>query len=97
MKLSCSQALSIFAVTAVLAGCGGRYDPAQARTCSEGIDVGYGELQDAETRGLGGSVQWTKAASLLGAAKVQYEFEHYPNCINKVRRAREYIKRASGA
>ncbi len=62
--------------------------------CRRGLDTAYEELRSAEANGLGGTVEWTKAASLLGAAKVQYEFEHYPNCIEKVNRARVYIKNA---
>jgi len=44
--------------------------------------------------GFGGTVDYTKAASLLGAAKIQEEFGKYPNCVNKVKRARQYIKRS---
>lgn len=80
-------------VTFLLVGCG-RYDPDLAKACSDGIDVAYNELTTAETQGFGGSVQWTKAASLLSAARVQLEFEHYPNCLDKVKRARDLIKRA---
>ena len=45
-----------------------------------------------EARGLTGSVQWTKAASLLAAAKVQQQFEEYQNCVIKVREARGYLR-----
>ncbi len=62
--------------------------------CARGLDTAYAELRSAETNGFGGSVEWSKAASLLTAAKVQYEFEHYPNCIEKVNRARGYIRSA---
>lgn len=84
--------LAVFAlVLPLLAGCSGNPNSSLAKQCSDGIDVAYSELNLAETQGFSGSVSWAKAASLLTAAKVQYEFEKYPNCIEKVNRAREYI------
>ncbi len=67
-----------------------------AQECSSGLSAASSELRSAKADGFGGTVDWTKAASLLTAAKVQYEFEHYPNCIDKVKRARVYIERARG-
>lgn len=69
----------------------------QGQQCSRGLAAAYEELRSAETNGLGDTVEWTKASSLLAAAKVQYEFEHYPNCIEKVNRARTYIKSAQAS
>lgn len=97
MKLSSFQAILLLSGALLMAACSRPYDPGQAKACSEGIDVGYEELRDAEARGLSGTVHWTKAASLLGAAKVQYEFDRYPNCIDKVKRARALIRRAGSA
>ncbi len=76
-------------------GCTGNLKSSQqGRQCSQGLDAAYGELRAARAEGLGDTMELTKAAGLLTAAKVQYEFEHYPNCIDKVRRARLYIKSA---
>ena len=89
-----------FVATAVLAlslgtGCTGNVQSSQqGRLCSQGLDAAYEELRLARADGLGSTVDLTKAGSLLTAAKVQYAFEHYPNCIDKVRRARIYIKNA---
>lgn len=94
MKFSCLRILAILAISASVAACGRAYDASEYNACADGIDAGYTALQNAETQGLGGTVQWTRAASLLGAAKVQLEFERYPNCIDKVKRARAYLKRA---
>ncbi len=79
------------------AGCAGKLKSSpQGRQCSRGLDAAYAEIRAAKADGLGGTLDLTKAASLLTAAKVQYEFEHYPNCIDKVRRARAYIKISRG-
>jgi len=48
----------------------------------------------AKAKGFDGTVEYTKAASLLGAAKIQFEFGKYPNCIDKVQRARAYIAKS---
>ena len=90
----CLVAASLLALS-LGAGCSGSFkSSAQGRQCSQGLDAAYAELRAARADGLGDTVDLTKAASLLTAAKVQYEFEHYPNCIEKVRRARLYLKNA---
>ncbi len=87
---------SLALIPTLLAACSGDPGGALARQCSSSLDSAYDQLTAAETQGFGGTLEWAKAASLLTAAKVQYEFEKYPNCIDKVDRARAYIKRASG-
>lgn len=84
-------------VLVLIVGCTGNPDGALARERSSGLATAYDELNSAEAEGFSGTIDWTKAASLLTAAKVQYEFEHYPNCIDKVERARGYIQRAKGS
>lgn len=95
MALTPLRKSGILLTLLVLAACRGDPDGALAHQCSNGLDTAYGELTAAETEGFGGTVDWSKAASLLTAAKVQYEFEKYPNCIDKVDRARAYIRRAT--
>jgi hypothetical protein len=75
----------------VTAGCAGNPNSSLARQCENGLDVAYKELDFAKANGFGGTVEYSKAASLLGAAKIQSEFGKYPNCIDKVQRARAYI------
>ena len=88
--------LLVLVTLAILAGCTREYDAGQAKACSNGIDAAYRELQYAETQGLSSTVEWTKAASLLSAARVQLEFDRYRNCLDKVKRARAMIRRAEG-
>lgn len=80
----------------VIAACAGNPGGVSAQHCSSGLDSAYRELDLAKAEGFGGTVDWAKAASLLAAAKVQYEFEHYPNCVEKVDRAKVYIRRSKG-
>ena len=51
-------------------------------------------LDFAKAKGLGGTWEITKAATLLTGAKIQSEFGKYPNCVDKVRRARAFIARS---
>lgn len=63
-----------------------------AASCDKGLNAAYKELDFAKANGFGGSWEYTKAASLLGTAKVQSGFGAYEGCINKVKTARAYIK-----
>ena len=82
----------VISLGALLAGCAGApKNPAQADTCQSGLTKAYHALDLAKSKGFYGTVDYTKAASLLTAAKVQQEFGKYPNCINKVTRAMYYI------
>ncbi len=80
----------------VLGGCSGAKNIKQEMACSEGLEIANRELDQARIDNLSDTVALTKAASLLTAAAIQKQFEKYPNCIDKVERARHYIRRASG-
>ena len=87
-------ATSLTVAILVSAGCAGDPNSSLARQCDSGLSVAYQELDFARAKGFGGTVEYSKAASLLGAAKIQSEFGKYPNCIDKVRRARAYIAKS---
>ena len=85
----------IVGVACLLAACSGPPKDADiAEQCANGLKVAYEELDFAKAKGFGGTVDWTKAASLLSAASIQNEFGRYPNCVDKVRRARYYIEQS---
>ncbi len=86
--------LALVVLASVLAGCSGEKSLQQAAACRNGIDTAYKEFSNAKSEGFGGAVSMTKAGSLLSAAKIQEQFEKYPNCIDKVKRARHYIAQA---
>lgn len=83
--------LLIVAMLGLLAGCAGKPAGGSARMCLDGLAIAERELEAANARGLGDSMDYTRAVSLIGAARVQSEFGKYPNCIDKVERARYYI------
>lgn len=77
----------------LLAGCSqDRGDVGLGGQCSAGLEAGYRELNQAEADGFTGALTWSKAAGLLGAAKIQEQFEEYQNCVLKVQKARRYLQ-----
>jgi hypothetical protein len=77
-----------------LGACAANPRVSQAETCANGLDRAFAELENAKAKGFSGTVSWTKAAGLLSAAKIQQQFDKYPNCIDKVNRAHTYIRMA---
>lgn len=63
-----------------------------ADQCAYGVNQGYKELDIAKVNGLGGTVEYSKAATLLTGAKIQQQFHKYPNCVDKTTRARNFIR-----
>lgn len=83
---------TIMGIAVSIAACPGPpRDIDLVQKCETGLDVAYDELDFAKANGFSGTVAWTQAASLLSAASIQKEFGKYPNCVDKVRRARYYI------
>jgi hypothetical protein len=86
--IACSCLLLTF-----LTHCAGTpHNPQLANQCHQGLHSAFQELDQAKAEGFSGTVSWTKAATLLSTAKLQQQFDKFPNCINKVKRARFYIK-----
>lgn len=92
MRLPLAALMACF--FSVVAGCAGNPSSSLARQCENGLSVAYKELDLAKATGFAGTVEYTKAAGLLSAAKIQSEFGKYPNCIEKVDRARAYTAKS---
>lgn len=73
-----------------LAGCAGK--TVYRETCANQLDAAWKELSIAEAEGFAGTVSYSKALSLLTAAKTQQQFEAYEGCTSKAERARFYIR-----
>jgi len=84
--------LTLIIFISLAVGCASNPNSSIALQCKDGLRIAYEELDFAKAKGFSGTAEYTKAASLLGAASIQKEFEKYPNCIDKVGRARAYIK-----
>ncbi len=90
MKVAIKFTILAF-VCVLLAACAGAPKKESAATCRSAIDVAYEELSFAESEGFAGSVNYTKAASLLTAAKTNQTFESYDACVKNATKARYYI------
>ncbi|VXD01527.1 conserved hypothetical protein [Pseudomonas sp. 8Z] len=73
-----------------LTGCAGK--TVYRDTCANQLDAAWKELSIAEAEGFAGTVSYSKALSLLTAAKTQQQFEAYEGCTSKSERARFYIR-----
>ncbi len=96
--MPCKRPIHTYALMILLlAACSqDRGDVGLGGQCSAGLEAGYRELNQAEADGFSGALTWSKAASLLGAAKIQEQFEEYQNCVLKVQKARRYLREIRG-
>lgn len=88
--ISYAVVLSLF----LIAGCQTNPSSPQARQCKYLLKQAEQELSFARAKGFSGTVEFTKAATLITGANIQYEFGKYPNCIDKAKRARKFIKQS---
>ena len=89
-----NKLILLFSMALIMTACAGPRSASEELECAKGLETAFAELEVAESKGFAGTVSLTKATGLLTAAKVQQQFEKYPNCIEKVKRARYYIGRA---
>ena len=61
-------------------------------SCASQLDAAWKELDIAKVEGFAGTVSYSKALTLLTAAKTQQQFEGYRGCTQKAQKARFYIK-----
>lgn len=73
-----------------LAGCAGKTQNRDG--CAYSLNVAWQELDIAKAEGFAGTVSYSKALSLITAAKAQQQFEAYDGCLDKAERARFYIR-----
>lgn len=74
----------------VLSGCAAKnYGRAG---CASLLEQGWQELSFAEAEGFAGTVSYSKALSLLTAAKTQQQFEAFSGCRKNAGKARFYIR-----
>jgi len=86
---------ALLTAIALLSACGGKITTHAGQQCSNEVHLANQELEDAKVKGLSGTVQWTKAAALLAAANTQMQLERFDSCLDKVQRARTYLREAN--
>lgn len=73
-----------------MAGCAGKTVNRDA--CAHSLDRAWKELDLAKAEGFAGTMSYSKALSLLTAAKTQQQFEGYDGCLENAEKARFYIR-----
>jgi len=61
-------------------------------SCASESDAAWKELSLAKAKGFGGTVSYTKALSLLTAARTMQVAENFDACYNNAKEARSYIR-----
>ncbi|MBD2836523.1 hypothetical protein ID144_05670 [Pseudomonas sp. JM0905a] len=82
--------ISLPLIALVLAGCAGK--TAYRDNCANQLDAAWKELDLAKAEGFSGAVSYSKALSLLTAAKTEQQFESFEGCSDKAEKARFYIR-----
>ena len=82
--------ISVPLIALLLVGCAGK--TAHRSSCASELDAAWKELDLAKGEGFSGTVSYSKALSLLTAAKTQQQFEAFEGCSNKAEKARFYIR-----
>lgn len=82
--------ISLLLIALVLAGCAGK--TAYRDDCANQLDAAWKELDLAKAEGFSGAVSYSKALSLLTAAKTEQQFEAFEGCTEKAEKARFYIR-----
>lgn len=87
-KLLCC--VSLLTLTLVLAACAGKTQFRSA--CDKEIEAAWSELSIAKADGFSGTVSYTKAFSLITAARTMQAVENFDTCYNNAKDARFYIR-----
>lgn len=82
----------VIGATVVLSACAGARKVYSAENCRQSLDAAVEELSFSESEGFAGTVNYTKAASLITAAKTNQTFESYDACVENAEKARYYIR-----
>ena len=76
---------------ALTASCMEPGDRGLGPSCERLLDAAERDLQRAKANSIGSVLDWTKAATLIAAARTQQQFNEFENCVIKARRAREIL------
>lgn len=87
-KILTSSCLIVLAVT--LSACAGKTQFRSA--CDKEIEAAWSELSIAKAEGFSGTVSYTKALSLITAARAKQTVENFDGCYNSAKDSRFYIR-----
>ena len=82
--------LCVSLLAVMMVGCAAKTN--YRSSCAQQLDSAWSELDIAKAEGFAGTVSYSKALTLLTAAKTQQQFEAYQGCTTKAEKARFYIR-----
>ena len=81
---------AVLAASMLLVGCSGT--TVNRESCATELNAAWKELDLAKAEGFAGTVSYSKAFTLITAAKTEQQVESYGGCLDKASKARYYIK-----
>ncbi|MFA5630454.1 MAG: hypothetical protein WC997_02985 [Porticoccaceae bacterium] len=85
------KAFTVLCTCLVLAACSATPTSYRA-TCASEVDAAWNELSIAKAAGFAGGVSYTKALSLITAARSMQTVENFDGCYKNAQKARFYIR-----
>jgi uncharacterized lipoprotein YbaY len=82
--------ISLLLLAVAISGCAAKTN--YRDSCANQSNAAWKELDLAKAEGFAGTVSYSKALSLLTAAKTQQQFEGFEGCTRKAEKARFYIR-----
>jgi hypothetical protein len=79
----------LIAVITSLSACAGKTQFRSA--CDKEVETAWSELSIAKAEGFSGTLSYTKALSLITAARAKQAVENFDGCYNSAKDARFYI------
>jgi hypothetical protein len=79
----------VLGISLTLFACAGKTE--FRSSCDSESDAAWNELSIAKAKGFGGTLSYTKAVSLLTAARTMQSVENFDACYRNAKKAREYI------
>lgn len=81
---------SLLVLAASLSACAGKTQFRSA--CNSEVEAAWSELSIAKAEGFSGTISYTKAFSLITAARTKQAVENFDGCYNSAKDARFYIR-----
>lgn len=81
--------LSLITLASSLTACAGKTQFRSA--CDKEVETAWSELSIAKAEGFSGTLSYTKALSLITAARAKQAVENFDGCYNSAKDARFYI------
>ena len=74
-----------------LTGCMDAGDRGLGPACQSNLVAAERDLKTAKANSIGTVINWARAATLIGAARTQQQFNEFQNCVIKAKKARKII------